>query len=123
MPLDFAYVDGDNRFEDGNYVQISGVSAKIARAVRMHRTTIDGRIVGNPGWQRVSNMGNTATARAVWKRSVEETLAPFVDSQMIADLEVTVDAGQSGAVLTQIRYRDLLSGAPDTVLVPSPWSA
>jgi len=121
MGVDLYYYDGDNKTEDGNYATMTGCASRVARAVRMEQTVLDGETVGNPGWARLRRSPRTPATMAIWRRSVEETLQYFVTQGQIEDLEIEVEQGSGGSVLTRISFTDTLSGERSTVLLPGPW--
>lgn len=123
MGLDFDYRDGDNTVISGNYAQITGISAKVARALRMRQTRVDGVLVGNPGWDRLVGEGITRTTMAIWKRACQETLRFFEDLQQMTDLEIQVEEGNSGSVRTWIRYHDMVVDEDTEMLIPASWEA
>ena len=121
MPTDLKYVNGDNELRDGNYQTTTGCVSKVARAVRMHQTVIDGEVVGNPGYERLQRAPRTPATMAIWRRALEETLDYFLAQGQIEDLEIEVEAGTGGSVLTRISFTDTLSGEGSEITVPGPW--
>lgn len=120
MAVDISYVNGDNEFEDGNYVQESGCIAKVARALQMEQCTIDGILVGNGGYAALRREGNTASTRAMFRRYCEDVLRYFEETGQIEDAEVKVE-GDGGAVKFIASFRDVATNDRAEVSTVPPW--